>query len=83
MKWVSRSRFSASEKRTILDLVATTRARTGWTIDRILERLGLGRSRYYDWRRRAAEHGLADRELEAVCSWALLPAEKRAVIDYA
>ncbi len=32
---------------------------------------------------RVAEHRLADREREAVCSWALLPAEKRAVIDYA
>ncbi|MGH7559010.1 MAG: IS3 family transposase [Gemmatimonadota bacterium] len=67
----------------MLALVARTRARTGWTIAVILERLGLTRSRYYDWRRRAAEQRLADRELEAVCSWALLPAEKRAVIDYA
>lgn len=83
MKWDSKSRFSASEKRQVLDLVERTRARTGWTIAAILERLGLARSRYYDWQQRAAEDRLADHELPALCWWALLPEEEQAVIDYA
>jgi len=67
----------------VLDLVARTRARTGWMIASILERLEVSRSRYYDWRGRSRGDRLTDRPWKAVCGWALLPEEKEAVIDYA
>jgi len=33
-----------------MKLIEVTRARTGWTVRRILKPLGLAKSRYYDWK---------------------------------
>ncbi len=68
----------------MLKLVALTQARTGWTVRRILRRLGLAKSRYYDWKRRAEEQLLDDLSPGARSSpQAILPEEKEAIIDYA
>ena len=42
----------AETKREMLETVEKTRGRSGWTVARIVSRLGLSRSVYYDWRRR-------------------------------
>ena len=42
------TRFPAAAKAELLALVARTRARTGWTVGRILTRLGLTKARYRD-----------------------------------
>jgi putative transposase len=61
-----------------------TRARTGWTLRRILRRLGFPKSRYYDWRAREQEEFLEDLVPGARGSpYEILPEEKEAVIDYA
>ena len=39
-------RFSAAAKGELLALVARTRERTGWTLRRVLDRLGLASSTY-------------------------------------
>ena len=58
-------------------------ARTGWTVRRILKRLGFPKSRYYDWRQRADEQLLADLFPGARrCPHAILAEEKEAVIEY-
>lgn len=84
MRLGAAKRFSEAEKRRVLRLVERTRARTGWTIRRILKRLGMPKSRYYGWKRRAAEQRLEDRAGGARSSpHAILVEEKDAVIDYA
>ena len=55
------TRFSAEVKAELLALVARMRARTGWTVGRILTRLGLTKARYRDWVARAQAHALTDR----------------------
>ncbi len=61
-----------------------TRARTGWTIRRILRRLGLPKSRYYDWRQREAEALMADlAPVPRGSPHAILAEEQEAVIRYA
>ncbi|MGH7558118.1 MAG: hypothetical protein ACREMD_10170 [Gemmatimonadota bacterium] len=67
----------------MLALVARTHERTGWTVRRILKRLGVARARYYDWQRRAQKKQLADLRPEAQPAWAILPEETEAVIGYA
>jgi len=80
----SKSRHTAAEKREALELVVRTRGRTGWTIRRILRRLGFPKSRYYDWKRRWEEEVLEDLFPGARSSpYAILPEEKEAVIDFA
>jgi len=80
-------RFPAAEKREVLELVEQTRQRTGWKVRRILRRLGLPKSRYYEWREweqeadRAALDALVGRP--AWCPWAMLPEERAAVVGYA
>ena len=76
-------RFPAEVKQELLALVDRTRERTGWTIRRILGRLGLAKSRYREWVQRAARAALADRRPIAPALDAILPAEKDAVIAYA
>lgn len=68
----------------MLRLVERTKARTGWTVRRIVRRLGVPRGRYYEWRRREAED-LLDDLVPGSRSWpyAILPEEKEAVIAYA
>lgn len=77
------TRFSAEAKAELLALVRRTEERTGWTVRRILHHLGLARSRYRDWIKRAARDALADRSTASVAMDAILPEEKQAVIDYA
>lgn len=61
-----------------------TRARTGWTLRRILRGLGLPKSRYYDWRAREEEQLLEDLIPGARGSpYEILAEEREAVIGYA
>lgn len=77
-------RFEASEKRAILTLVQQTQERTGWTLRRILRRLGLPKSRYHEWRRRAEEARLADAtSIPTSSPYRILDEEREAVISYA
>lgn len=77
------TRFSAAAKAELLALVARTRARTGWTIRRILGRLGLARSTYREWGARAERDTLADRPTVVPVLDAILPEETAAVVSYA
>jgi putative transposase len=77
------TRFSAAAKAELLALVVRTRERTGWTVRRILHRLGLARSTYRTWVARAGCEALADRRPAAPALDAILPAETAAVLDYA
>lgn len=77
------TRFSAGAKAELLALVARTRARTGWTLRRILGRLGLARSTYRGWAARAGRDALADRPTGAPALDAVLPEEAAAVRRYA
>lgn len=64
-----------------------TRARTEWTVRRILRRLGLPKTRYYDWKRRRDEGLLEDMFPGAMnrrrSLHAILPEEKEAVLGFA
>lgn len=61
-----------------------TRARTGWSLRQILERLGLPKSRFYDWKHRIRGGRLDDRFAVGQGSvHGILPEEKAAVIAYA
>jgi putative transposase len=77
------TRFSAAAKADLLALVTRTRARTGWTLRRVLHRLGLARSTYRAWTARAGREALADRPAAAPALGAILPAESAAVLAYA
>jgi transposase InsO family protein len=77
------TRFSAAAKAELLALVARTHARTGWTMRRILQRLGLARSTYREWGARAERAALADRPPVAPTLDAILPEETAAVLGYA
>jgi len=80
----SKPRHTAEEKRAALGLVEVTQTRTGWTVRRILKRLGFPKSRYYDWKNRAEAEKLEDRKGGVQrYPYAILPEEKEAVIDYA
>lgn len=79
----ARTRFSAAVKAEVLALVVRTRARTGWTLRRILTRLGLAKSRYHEWARRAEAALLDDLVRPPRCPWQALPEEVDAVIGYA
>lgn len=84
MKLGEQSRFTAEEKRAVLEVVAAAQSRTGWTLRRILKRLGLSKGRYHEWRKRAATEGrLADRSTAVVPGNALLPEEKQTILAYA
>lgn len=77
------TRFPAAVKAELLALVRVTRARTGWTVRRILKALGLSKARYRDWVKRAARDALADRRPTAAFRDGILAEEKAAVIAYA
>lgn len=79
----SARRFSEEEKAEVLALVERTRHRTGWTLRRILKRLGLPKGRYYEWRKRAEADRLADRTTRGSVWSLILPEEREAVIEYA
>jgi len=76
-------RFPAAVKREVLALVARTQARTGWTVRRIRKRLGLSKSRYHEWGKRAEQDVLADLVRPPRCLWQALPEEVDAVLGYA
>jgi putative transposase len=77
------ARFTATQKAEVLELVRRTLARTGWTLRRILKRLGLSRSRYHEWVGRARREALADLVYPPRSCWRVLPEEAEAVIGYA
>lgn len=77
------TRFPAEVKAELLRVVAQAAARTGWTVRRILHHLGLSRSRYRDWMRRADADRLLDRVPVAPSRDGILVEEKQAVITYA
>jgi putative transposase len=77
-------RFGAAAKREVLRIVEEARARTGWTVRRILKRLGLAKSVYYEWRWREDQDLLDDMVLGARASpHAVLEEEKQAILTYA
>jgi transposase InsO family protein len=78
-----RTRFSSEQKREILALVEQAAARTGWTVRRVLKRLGLSKGRYHEWVKRASADRLADRSTATASSGGILAEEKQAVIRYA
>jgi transposase InsO family protein len=68
----------------VLKTVEQARARTVWTVRRVLRHLSLTKSRYYEWKRREEEALLDDLVPGARASpHALLEEEKAAVITYA
>lgn len=77
------TRFSAEVKAELLTLVRQTVERTGWTVRRILQHLGLSKGRYRQWVQRAARDALADRPPVPRTTEAMLPAEREAVQAYA
>ena len=77
------TRFSPAAKADLLALVGRTRARTGWTVRRVLARLGLARSTYRAWLERLGNDALADRPTAAPALDAILPEETTAVLAYA
>lgn len=77
------TRFPAEVKAELLALVARSRARTGWTLRRVLHHLGLSKARYRDWTRRAAVGALGDRPPIAPSRDGILAEEKAAVLAYA
>lgn len=77
------TRFPAAVKSELLTLIATTQTRTGWTIRRILPRLGLSQARYRDWTKRQQAGALADRPTRPPRVDGILPVERAAVSGYA
>jgi putative transposase len=77
------TRFPAAVKAELLATVTQAQARTGWTVRRILQHLGLSRARYRDWTRRAAAERLDDRRPIAPSRDGILVEEKAAVLAYA
>jgi transposase InsO family protein len=80
----SKRRHTAAEKAEALALVVRTKRRTGWTVRRILRRLGCPKSRYYEWRERAREERLDDRVPGARSSvYEVLAEERETIVAYA
>lgn len=77
------TRYSAEQKAAVLQIVEEAVARTGWSVCRILTRLGIARSVYYEWRERAVQKRLDDLMPGGRCLSEVLPEEKEAVITYA
>lgn len=76
------TRYSAEQKAAVLRIVDEAVARTGWRVRRVLKRLGIPRSVYYEWRDRALQKRLDDLVPGGRCLSAVLPEEKEAVITY-
>lgn len=77
------TRFAAAVKAELLTLVTLTQQRTGWTVRRILQQLGLSRARARDWVERQARDALADRPSIARHLDGILHEERAAVEAYA
>lgn len=67
----------------MLGIVEQAVGRIGWSVRRIVKRLGIPRSVYYEWRERAIAQRLDDLVPGGRCLSAVLPEEKEAVITYA
>lgn len=67
----------------MLAIVPQAVNRTGWSVRRILKRLGIARAVYYAWCQRAEAQRLDDLFPGGRCMSAVLPEEKDAVIAYA
>jgi len=78
-----RTRVPAAVKAEVVALVARTRVWTGWSLRRVLRRLGLSKSRYHAWVRRAERACLEDLVRPPRSPWQALPAEVEAVLGYA
>lgn len=77
------ARFSGGQKAEVLALVRRTQARTGWTLPRILRRLGVSQARYHAWAQRARAERLDDLVRPPQSPWQALPEEVEAVVGYA
>lgn len=75
MKLDDLSRVPAESKAAVLQLVAQTKRRSGWTAQRTLAAPGVPRSVYYQWRRRAC---LVDQAGTPCRSYDVLPEERAA-----
>lgn len=77
------TRYTAEQKAAVLRIVREAVVRTGWGVGRVLRRLGIARSVYYEWRDRADQKRLDDLVPGGRCLTAVLPEERDAVITYA
>jgi transposase InsO family protein len=67
----------------VLELVAKTRERSGWELNRILAALGLTRSVYFEWQRRCAVGRLGDESPAPPRLDRLLPEEEARIRQFA
>jgi putative transposase len=67
----------------ILNDIELTNSRSQWPLPRILGVLGLNRSVYYAWKRRAEGDALADKSTGRESVFKILPEEEQAIVDYA
>jgi len=70
----------AETKAVVIQIVAQTKKRSGWQAYRTLSALGVPRSVYYAWKRRAS---LADRAGSPCRAYELLPEERTAICEFA
>ena len=77
------ARFTAAEKAAVLAVVRQAQARTGWSLWRVLRRLGVAKSTYHGWVQREAAATLDDLIRPPTSPWAVLPEEVEAVLGYA
>jgi putative transposase len=80
MKLDDLSRVPAASKAAVLQLVAQTQHRSGWTVQRTLAALGVPSSVYYEWRRREC---LVDRAGTPCRTYEVLPQERAAICGFA
>ena len=80
MKLDDLCRVPAESKAAVLQLVAQTKRRSGWTARRTLAALGVPSSVYYQWRRRQC---LVDQAGRPCRSYEVLPEERVAICGFA
>ena len=73
-------RVPAETKATVIDIVQQTKSRSGWSAERTLWALGVPRSVYYAWRRRAS---LEDRTGKPCRMYEVLAEERDAICGFA
>lgn len=74
------SRVSAEAKADVLEWVARTRRRAGWSVGRVCEALGVPRSVYYAWAKRESLNDVPGRPCRA---YEILAAERQAICRFA
>ncbi len=80
MKLTDLSRIPAESKAEVLRIVAQTKKRSGWSGLQTLAALGIPRSVYYDWKRRASLEDQAGRPCRV---YEVLPEEREAICRFA